>query len=172
MKENETVELKKSTSEIKEAVIAISAILNKHGSGELYFGVKNDGAAVGQDISEKREDIERWGSGLRRIYDECKQAGVKVEFKKLKSGFLSVFYRGGFVPDAKAGTAQKTIQKTTQKIMELIKQNPELTRRELAEKIGISDSGIKFSLNQLKKKGAIKRVGPDKGGYWKVIGKK
>ena len=159
------MELKKSTSEIKEAVIAISAILNKHGSGELYFGVKNDGAAVGQDISEKREDIERWGSGLRRIYDECKQAGVKV-------GFLSVFYRGGFVPDAKAGTAQKTIQKTTQKIMELIKQNPELTRRELAEKIGISDSGIKFSLNQLKKKGAIKRVGPDKGGYWKVIGKK
>jgi len=29
------------------------AILNKHGSGELYFGVRNDGTPLGQDISEK-----------------------------------------------------------------------------------------------------------------------
>jgi ATP-dependent DNA helicase RecG len=29
------------------------AILNKHSGGELYFGVRNDGAAVGQDISDK-----------------------------------------------------------------------------------------------------------------------
>ncbi len=50
--ENETVELKKSTSELKEAIISIVAILNKHQKGELYFGVKNDGTAVGQDIGE------------------------------------------------------------------------------------------------------------------------
>ena len=36
--ESETVELKKSTSELKEALVSISAILNKHGSGEISFG--------------------------------------------------------------------------------------------------------------------------------------
>ncbi|OGF51684.1 MAG: ATP-dependent DNA helicase [Candidatus Firestonebacteria bacterium GWA2_43_8] len=49
-KETEALEFKRSTSELKEAVISIAAILNKHLSGELYFGVKNDGEAVGQQI--------------------------------------------------------------------------------------------------------------------------
>ena len=39
-KETETLELKKSTSELKEGVVSIAAILNKHGKGELYFGIK------------------------------------------------------------------------------------------------------------------------------------
>jgi ATP-dependent DNA helicase RecG len=53
MKESETLELKRSTSELKEAVISVSAILNKHGKGEIYFGVRNDGTVVGQQVSEK-----------------------------------------------------------------------------------------------------------------------
>ena len=51
--ENEILEYKKSTSELKEGVISIVAILNKHNGGELYFGVRNDGTPVGQDISDK-----------------------------------------------------------------------------------------------------------------------
>src|SRR3990167_520180 len=51
-KEGETVELKKSTSELKEAIISIVAILNKHHKGKLYFGIKNDRTIVGQDVTE------------------------------------------------------------------------------------------------------------------------
>lgn len=51
-KESESVELKKSTSELKEAIISIVAILNKHHKGQLYFGIKNNGEVVGQDVSE------------------------------------------------------------------------------------------------------------------------
>lgn len=39
--ETETLEFKRSTGELKEAVHSICAILNKHQCGELYFGVKN-----------------------------------------------------------------------------------------------------------------------------------
>ena len=49
-KETEQIEFKKSTSELKEGVISIASMLNKHGSCELYFGVKNDGEAIGQQI--------------------------------------------------------------------------------------------------------------------------
>lgn len=51
-RETEQVEYKKSTSEMKEAVHSIVAMLNKHGGGELYFGVKNNGDVIGQEISE------------------------------------------------------------------------------------------------------------------------
>jgi hypothetical protein len=53
LSETETLELKKSTSELKEAVISIASMLNKHGKGILYFGVRNDGRALGQDVGEK-----------------------------------------------------------------------------------------------------------------------
>jgi ATP-dependent DNA helicase RecG len=51
-KESEKLEFKKSTAELKEAVISISAILNKHGGGELYFGVQNNGMPIGQMLGE------------------------------------------------------------------------------------------------------------------------
>jgi len=42
--------LKKSTAQLKPAVISIVAMLNKHQEGKLYFGVKEDGTVVGQEI--------------------------------------------------------------------------------------------------------------------------
>ena len=42
------------------------------------------------------KDIENFGTGLKRIADACDSAGVKVEFKMLKLGFIVTFYR----PDA------------------------------------------------------------------------
>lgn len=51
--EDEVTELKKSTSELKEAIVSIVAILNKHKHGKLYFGIKDDGTVVGQEVSSK-----------------------------------------------------------------------------------------------------------------------
>ncbi|MBR4752098.1 MAG: putative DNA binding domain-containing protein [Thermoguttaceae bacterium] len=52
-RESETVEFKKSTSELKEGVVSLASMLNKNGWGILYFGVKNDGTIVGQQIGQK-----------------------------------------------------------------------------------------------------------------------
>lgn len=54
-KESETVEFKKSTSELKEGVISLASMLNKSGRGTLYFGVINDGEVVGQQIGKDTE---------------------------------------------------------------------------------------------------------------------
>ena len=51
--ETEQIEFKKSTGELKEGIISIASILNKHGSGTLYFGVKNNGDVLGQEASDK-----------------------------------------------------------------------------------------------------------------------
>ena len=53
LQESETVELKKSLAELKQALISMVAILNKHGAGELWFGVAPDGRDVGLDANEK-----------------------------------------------------------------------------------------------------------------------
>jgi predicted HTH transcriptional regulator len=130
-KELETIEFKKSTAELKEAVISIVAMLNKHGQEEVCFGIddcsgnevaifkdrvdvynpgafpdelapedfiRGDGYSILRNplIAETMylsADIEKRASGLKRIYDECAAAGIKVEFKRVKTGFVVSFHR-------------------------------------------------------------------------------
>lgn len=51
-KETEKTEFKKTISELKEGMISITSMLNKNGAGTLYFGIKNDGTVVGQEVGE------------------------------------------------------------------------------------------------------------------------
>ena len=53
MIESETREFKKGLSELKEGLVSVAAVLNKHGEGELWFGIRNDGEAAGLDVNEK-----------------------------------------------------------------------------------------------------------------------
>lgn len=53
MKESESIELKRGLAELKDGMISMTAILNKHGAGELWFGVRSDGVAVGLNVTEK-----------------------------------------------------------------------------------------------------------------------
>ena len=51
-RESEQLEYKKTTAELKEGVISLASMLNKHGHGVLYFGIKNDGSVFGQPIGK------------------------------------------------------------------------------------------------------------------------
>lgn len=72
-----------------------------------------------------------------------------------------------------AGTVGKTTQKTTQKqtdILAYLSKNPKAGRDEIAQNIEvITESGVKYNLKALQKKGLLKRVGSAKGGHWEVI---
>ncbi|MCM1296534.1 MAG: putative DNA binding domain-containing protein [Muribaculaceae bacterium] len=52
-RETEFVEFKKTTGELKEGIISLASMLNKNGKGTLYFGVRNDGEVVGQQIGDR-----------------------------------------------------------------------------------------------------------------------
>jgi len=67
-------------------------------------------------------------------------------------------------------TAGETTQKTTQKILELLASDPYVSRMRIAELLSdISEDGVKYQLAELKKRGLIRRIGPDKGGRWEVL---
>lgn len=88
--ESETVEFKKSTGEHKEALQAVSAMLNKHGYGTLCFGVKDDGTVIGQDVSDATlRQVASWVSDkvepsvfptIERLEDGDGLSYIKVAF--------------------------------------------------------------------------------------------
>jgi len=67
-------------------------------------------------------------------------------------------------------TTQKTREKTTQKILSILKENPSASRKEIALILGdITEDGVKYQLYKMKKERILERIGPAKGGYWKKI---
>ena len=68
------------------------------------------------------------------------------------------------------GSTFDTTQKSTQKILDLIRENPYVTTQEMADSIGIIRRTIAKHIRSLQDKGIIKRIGPDKGGHWEVVG--
>lgn len=51
--ESEYVEHKLSTAETAKGIDSMASMLNKHGKGTLYFGVRNNGDVIGQKVGEK-----------------------------------------------------------------------------------------------------------------------
>ena len=99
-KESETLEFKKTTGEMKEAMVSISSILNKHGIGTLYFGVKSNGDVIGQDVSESSmRDVSRsvYESIRPQIYPAIEE--VVLEEKHL----IKVEFSGENAPYSAAG---------------------------------------------------------------------
>ena len=65
--------------------------------------------------------------------------------------------------------SQKTSQKTSQKIIDLIKEDPYISTSKMAEIIGVDRRNIARNIKKLQEQGVVRRVGPDKGGFWEVI---
>ena len=60
---------------------------------------------------------------------------------------------------------------TDMSIVNLIEKAPTITIVALQARLSMSRNGVKKALNRLKASGRIRRVGPDRGGHWEVIGK-
>ena len=125
------------------------------------------------------KDIEKWGSGLKRIYEECKANNVKVEFKVLKSGFSVVFYRSKIpLKDVRESVLENVLENALEnllkkdtselKIFNAIKKNKNITIKELSKALKLDERTIRRNIAKLKQKNLIERIGPDKGGYWEI----
>lgn len=55
-----------------------------------------------------------------------------------------------------------------EKLLRFLHEEPELTRKELAEKLGCSDSTVKRELQYLVEKGVLRRIGSRKAGAWVI----
>ena len=67
-------------------------------------------------------------------------------------------------------TWSDTLKGTQKKIVEIIINNPNVTIPQVAEQLDLNPRGIARHFKALQEKGVIRRVGPDKGGHWEVMG--
>jgi ATP-dependent DNA helicase RecG len=117
--------------------------------------------------------VEVWGRGTNRVITMCRKHGLQPPMFEERQDFLIVTFKAAMVDDGAVGEegSQKGSQKTSEKIISILSDSPKTTINELAKKLDIQSSAIKKHLRNLKQQGLIRRIGPDKGGYWEVIEK-
>lgn len=67
-------------------------------------------------------------------------------------------------------TQENARELTQEKILSAIRNNPRITRRELAVLLGRTEDSIKYQLQKLTRQGIIKHIGATKAGEWVIIG--
>jgi ATP-dependent DNA helicase RecG len=106
--------------------------------------------------------IEQWGSGMARIREYCTQAGNQPPDIQENGDFIDIeFHRTPPHPE------EKSSEKSS--LLTLIESNPKASAKILAEALGITSRAVEKQISQLKKQGKLQRIGPAKGGHWKVM---
>lgn len=113
------------------------------------------------------KDIETFGSGFNKIYSLCKEAKIKLGYEKYDELFNFIFYRED--RNASLNDEKNNILNENEKIiLSLLKKDNDLTTKKISEIINKSSRNVQRTLDSLKNKGLIQRVGSNKKGYWKV----
>jgi len=113
-------------------------------------------------------DVEKYGTGFIRIRKRLQgsYAGINLHLSS-GSGVFRVSI--GLLNAIKETAPQTAPQTTRDQIVQLLKENPQLTKQDMMDILQKVSGTIKEHVRILKKEGRIKRVGPDKGGYWDVL---
>ena len=113
--------------------------------------------------------IEKVGTGINRIKQavaENERSSVEFSFD---SGFSVIFRKLELTPET--GLGEKLGEKLGENELAIVKEisnDPNITIAELSQRVEISTTAIENNITKLKEKGILKRVGPDKGGYWEI----
>ena len=67
------------------------------------------------------------------------------------------------------GKSSERKKKSSEIILDLIKNRPTISAVEIAMEIDMSARGVEKQIRKLRETGVIKRIGADFGGYWEII---
>ena len=81
--------------------------------------------------------------------------------------YLELTVREGDIEVTAKVTAKVT--ENQERILEEIAKDKYITAKKLSGVIGISERKIKENMKKLKQRRFLKRIGPDRGGYWKEV---
>lgn len=141
--------------------------------------------------------VERMGTGTVDMIRRCDKAGLPEPEFVARGDFVTTIRRasrvaqretelgvaGAATPEATqevSPTTQETTQETgrttqetdattQEKIVALLREEPEITMRLIAERIGITQDGVKYHIRKLRASGTIRHVGATKAGSWEVL---
>ena len=156
--------------------------------GGMYNGMLIQNLDIKDVSSERRNPIlanvmaqldymEKRGSGLTRIFNETKALNgykdeLKPVFKSTPTQFQTIIFASSDTPNVGDYDGDKSKTKLTerqQKILDLIKDSPTITGKQMSETLSVTQRTIERDLSALQKKDIVKHEGKDNDGTWIIL---
>ena len=129
--------------------------------------------------------VENMGTGINKIRTFLKAAGLPPPQFEFGDFYTIIFRSKQHRPrverkvsgktrvktrvETRVETPVETKLKTPDIILDILSAHPNMTLSELAKKIGRAVSTVERAASKLVREGRLRRIGPKKVGYWKVI---
>ena len=111
--------------------------------------------------------IEKYGSGIQRVIEHFKKAGLpQPEFKNISGGFMVTVFAAE--PE---NVGENVGENRLDRIIAEIKRNNTISAKELAKLFSVNNRTIERDMEKLKQMNRLKRFGSDKSGHWEVLEK-
>ena len=156
--------------------------------GGMYNGMLIQDLDIADVSSERRNPIlanvmgqldymEKRGSGLTRICNETKALDgyrdeLKPVFKSTPTQFQTIIFASTDmtnVGDNDGNVSETKITERQQKILNLIKESPTISGRQMSEILSVSQRTVERDLSVLQKKGVLRHKGKDNDGSWQIL---
>ena len=152
--------------------------------GGMYNGALIQNLDIADVSSERRNPIlanvmaqldymEKRGSGLTRICNETKSLDgyrdeLKPVFKSTPTQFQTTIYVSTDTSDV-GDMSETKLTERQQKILNLIKESPTISGRQMSEILSVSQRTIERDLSVLQKINILKHEGKDNDGVWVIF---
>lgn len=163
-------------------IISPGALPNSLTVDDIKLGNAYQRNQLAATLCAKTMDYRGLGSGIVRAL----RADADIEFHNEESGdqFRVVLWRKRRheyadrvqeeAADYRKGISQISLQpqfkkSTAERILDCLREHDRMSIAAMAAKLGMSQSAIAKNIRQLKDEGRLQRVGPDKGGYWRLL---
>ena len=147
----------------------------------MYNGMLIQDLDIADVSSERRNPIlanvmaqlnymEKRGSGLTRICNETKaldgyRDDLKPVFKSTPTQFQTIIFASTDMTDV-GDVAETKLTERQRKILNLIKESPTISGRQMSEMLSVSQRTIERDLSALQKLEKLKHDGKDNDGVW------
>ena len=133
-------------------------------------------------LEEKGDIIENRHTGIATIKNEMQRMGLpEPEFNSLRGDFKVILRKEkaeiGIQNNTESGQKWTEVDTREQiselktiddKILYLIKQNPNITQMQMCNIIEVGRTAITNHIKKMKDKNLLERIGSDRNGYWKI----
>ena len=129
------------------------------------------------ELFTRMDLVEKVGSGIPRMADLMKEAGLPAPEYRTEGFFTTVLYKNRPTSFQNVGEnvgekTEKTLKgkaKREQDILGLMRSDPKIPSAELAKTLQVTDRTIERDIARLREENKIKRQGGDKGGEWVIL---
>jgi len=133
-----------------------------------------------QFLKGKSEPVNKQLFDIFRSCNFAEESGHGVPSVVSKYGedayVFSEYYIDVIIPFNKNGFSVTTRKSDSKQpvnvrdgIIDLLSSNNRLSRKDLSLLLGVTEGSVRHHLNKLQEDNRITRIGPDKGGYWKIL---